>query len=491
MATTTGRGDGWDRAAGFAAMALATLTCLGGCEDVPYYASAYATVEAREVRWEAQADGTATLDVTLVVHLETYEEKDDVALDDVTLQVDATPVEIVEVDVADGDWPVHLEAYASAERTVRVRAHAAAQPTSLPGPCATTSLVDATVTLLVNTGTTQGYAATEISRTGEGSRIGLVRSGSEVSQEYRDPYVARPQATIDGAGTVWVVDRDEGRTTSSLWSRTADGVVSSVDVSGAATVAPGPDGVFVVEALAGHATVSYRRSLDDVDWSVELDSEVFQAGVTVPVGAAAGRVVVAVPGHGSFTTAGESVWPAIDGTFLVELDETGTMVAIDMSSVFGVYLVAVSEQSTVVATYDSVAAVRGGETLWSTPYAVEALALAGEDIVITGMQAVLRLGPDGSWRQSSTLLGRWPMTSLGVRADGEILVGSSYGSGARIAADGTVLYEGAIACEGAIAFGGSQGRVAYAASFRGREGWGDAPDRDVPTPVFALGEVLP
>ncbi len=479
------------RALGFAL----TLGCLAGCEDDPWLLGVGATAEATAVELTPQEGGAATVEATVLLHLEALGDQE-IALDAVRVYLDAVEVP-VEVSVDDEDWPVGLDDGERADREIRVVARADQLPQLVPGPCLQPVYFEASVDLLVTAGAASATVPPrELSLGVLGPRIELTRSSSEIDLGLREPTYLWPTATVDGEGSVWVVVRDRYETTGVLRSRAADGSQESLFVPVGASVAPATDGgVFLVSPDLGRAKVSLRRRGGDIAWERELRSEAFTPDQLVPFAAAAGRIVLALPGFGPLEVEGESPTSGVGGTVLVELDVDGAVVAIDEVAIEGAYNVAVSAEATAVASQHpagQVALVKEGAVLWQYPAYGNALAFGPKGLLVaTADRQLVQLDALGAVTWAAQFLFAWTPASLAVRADGEVLVGSPEGTAARVGPDGAIRFEGGVSCSGPVSFGGSEGRVAYAAIFGDREGWVDGADREVVSTTLSFGEVLP
>ncbi len=481
------------RAARFAPLVLAALAW-GACGQVPYHASSgvYASATEGETSLTVDDDGTVRVEATLLIVVGAYGE-DQVALDAVSVAVNGIAATLDEVVIDQDDWPVDLDQNEEEQREIRVRAHLDT-PFELPtGVCPVEVGVGVTVELLTRDGATAAPVYWIHQRAGEGERIDLARTFTDIDQGPRDPYSAALKPTIDEDGTVWVIDRDITSQTSLLLSRTAEGVVGSTPVGGIPTIAPAPGGgVFVVSPSTSRATVALHREPGSVAWIRELESDVFQEGQEVIVASHGERFMLAIPAYAALETSDIAPTTPTQGMVMLELDGEGAVVAVDVVAIDAVSTMALSADAVAVGTWTGeVVVLRGAVPAWRSPVTATAIAFVDDEVVAAGAGIVTRFDASGVTQWSTPLETYASQASIAVRADGEVLVGSSEGVAARVGPQGDVRHGGPVVCQGSVAFGGSGGRVAHAELFLGREGWGVDPDRELGTTILSFGEVLP
>lgn len=468
------------------------VLALAACGD-GYYApgGAWATAELRDVQATRAEDGTTRIDAKLRLQLEVYDEDDEVALDEISVVGEEAPVDVVDIAFDESEWPAAVALGETVEREVRLALRASPTAGARDSICATSVFFDLRVGLLNASGRTEATVVGEAVVAGSGPRLGLTRSFSDVAAGGSAPYATALTATVDGAGTQWVMARDGYPATSRLVSRSPDGVVVEEAQLLGGTMAPAMEGVVVVAVDAGRARVSLRRRNGETAWQTEIDGAFLSSDFYLPVAVARDRVIVAIPGYG-VTAPGLPTTPATGGTTLITFDPDGTPRAAVTVPFAGVVDVATSDDLDIVAYDSGLVALREGAPAWSssrTPWTIEVT--ASGDVVAAGDGWVDRLrGVDGALRTTTDLgVGFWP-TSIGVRDNDEILLASN-GTVARVGVDGSSLFEGEVLCSGVVAFGGSAPRVAFATLSSGLEAWGDGPDRETATTIMTLGEVLP
>jgi outer membrane protein assembly factor BamB len=265
-------------------------------------------------------------------------------------------------------------------------------------------------------------------------------------------------------------------------------------MSSAATAAPlDRGGVVTVVPGSGEATVTQYAAADDPTWQLTLHSVALLATSTIPVAATNGGVVVGLPASAAVEVPGFDPTEPTEGTLLVELGPEGQVLRFDEDEATDLQLLVASGDVLYLGTWTEVRALREGQLLWSAPLGPQAMAVApGGDVIVASVDAIVRLdAATGAPVWQRRVLEATLPTSLGVRADGGVLVGSVVGEVAHLDPDGAVRFQGAVLCQGTVAFGSASGRTVYASHAFGREGWGDLPDRDVPQLTLSFGEVLP